>query len=268
MNRILNTLGMASFAAVLGSLAGCAADSGCCGNCTDEKGAQVNASVMTEKSDCCAGKDAAECKDKTGTAAQPATAGGTSPEDINSLDRRLRFDESVKALSFEGGRVSVRPEFAVNRDAAASARAMAGFNDAWGMNHRDRATAYAADAVRFDPQSADAMIALGRSLMMKGKETEAIAAFNSTLAIRPDWIEARTELAMTYWRLNRMPEATAEFNRILEAQPNNGFALERMAIASYYAGDNAAAWRFVDRATAAGHQVPPQLIDQLGQRSR
>lgn len=259
MNCTTNSLSAVSVAAVLAALAGCAADSGCCGD--KEKCAQVNASVMSENAD----------SDKT-TAntvkaeVNTAVDGGASPEDINSLDRRERYDASVRSISFVGGRVSVRPQFEVPRDVAASTRAMAGFNDAWSMNHKDRAVAYAAEAVRFDPQNADAMFALGRALTQKGKSTEALAAFSSAVDLRPAWGEARTELAMTYWRMDRMGDATAEFKRILEAEPNNGFALERLAVASYYAGDKAAAWQYVDRASAAGHQVPPQLIELLGKR--
>src|ERR1043165_9111444 len=72
----------AACAALVVAVSGCAS-SGCCDEKCKDTNAQASASVMADP------------------AMNPTKVEGVGPEDINTLDRRERYDAAVRALSFD-----------------------------------------------------------------------------------------------------------------------------------------------------------------------
>lgn len=188
---------------------------------------------------------------------------GIGPDSIDSVDKRERFDKAVLPLVFTNERVTIKAGYEIAASSGGSAAAVKRGNDAVKLNARDVATVEFVNAIRLNPKNAEAYFGLGSSVTMRGKTSEAIAAYATAIELRPDWIQARYELGMAYWKANRMSDATAQFRVILEQDPQHGPSHERLAVAAYYAGDKQDALRHAAAAKAAGTDVPAQLYELL-----
>lgn len=188
---------------------------------------------------------------------------GIGPDSIDSVDKRERFDKAVLPLEFKNERVTIKAGYEIAASAGGSAAAVRRGNDAVNLNARDVATVEFVNAIRMNPKNADAYLGLGNSVTMRGKTTEAIAAYATALELRPQWVRAQYELGMAYWKAARMEDATAQFRAILARDAQHGPSHERLAVAAYYAGDKQEALRHAAAAKAAGTDVPAQLYELL-----
>ncbi len=193
--------------------------------------------------------------------APPPAADGAMPRDPRGEIKEARFQEAIRGLDFETGLVVVKEPLAGDRDLALEHQALG--LEALAGNRFTGAIKALAHAVRTDPQLAEAHHDLGRALAAKGKTEYAIAAFRTALALEPEPIETRFNLAAALARLGREPEAIDEMQAVIERDPQNAVALERMAVWHYYTGDHAGAWAHVHAARVLGRPLPPQFLALL-----
>ena len=87
------------------------------------------------------------------------------------------------------------------------------------------------------PKDAEAHNLLGSTLLGVGRVPEAIAQFQQAVALRPDFVNARFNLANAFARSNRWQDAIGEYNRVLAAYPNDDVAKQKFAQALVQYGD-------------------------------
>ena len=154
-----------------------------------------------------------------------------------------------RALLLEGTRLAEALrllERAVELDAnRAEYQLYAGWaaNDAGNVPKAERALA---EALRLDQGLADAYWQRGVLRQRQGAARDAIADLAKALELRPSRYEAHASLADAYYDLGKEPQALAEWQQAIQAQPNN------------------ATWRFrYGKLLAANHQTEPSR-EQLG----
>lgn len=202
------------------------------------------------------------CETTPSGQAQPAA--GPSPVNQRELDRQAAWTEAIAGLDFSTGLVVVEnPPAAVN--SARASEMMTQGDEAMNSNHRVQAVKAYADAVRADPGMPEAYYGLGQAMIGRGKIDLAIACFRTVTEMQPRNTDALFELAMALSRDSRDREAMATLNKLIELDPNNGRAHERLAIWNFAINEYEAAWKHVHSAQAAGYGVPPQFIERLGE---
>jgi arylsulfatase A-like enzyme/Flp pilus assembly protein TadD len=75
-------------------------------------------------------------------------------------------------------------------------------------------------ALQLNPQFTLAAMGLGHAAYLAGDNTEAIRAYRLALDLNPENFLIRLALARTYVRLNRLPEAADEQQRVIRDNPN------------------------------------------------
>ncbi len=105
---------------------------------------------------------------------------------------------------------------------------------------------------------------LGRALLAKGKDGNALAAFRTAVSLDPAFTGAAFDLATTLARLGRRAEAIVAMERVIDLDPGRAEAHERLALWSYYAGDTEGARRHARAARDLGHEMPPQFSALIG----
>jgi serine/threonine protein kinase/tetratricopeptide (TPR) repeat protein len=168
----------------------------------------------------------------------------STAKDEPSVDLALRKLESILP--------NARDSAAVN---AQLARALlAKYAMTRQKNFVDDAALYADRAVQFDPQSADAQVALGQARLMTGKPNEALdsfkraislygnsaeayaglgeaqemlghaadaeRAYQRTIQLRPDWPTAFNKYGAFCFKRGRYDEAAKQFRRVVELMPD------------------------------------------------
>jgi len=85
------------------------------------------------------------------------------------------------------------------------------------------------NAVRLQPDDAEAHNLLGATLAAVGRFTDAIAQFQLALRARPDYSNARLNLANAFAKSGRLPEAIENFRQILRDYPEDATAKKLLA---------------------------------------
>lgn len=98
-----------------------------------------------------------------------------------------------------------------------------------------------------------------KQLQGQGRVDEAIQQFRESIRLRPTEVDAYIELGMALFGANRSEEALKEFNRALEAEPENPMALSTLAFYAISTGDETAARQWMRRV----HSQPRVLRDDL-----
>ena len=80
-----------------------------------------------------------------------------------------------------------------------------------------------------EPDMFAARFKTGEALLGLGRVDEALANFVRAGQLRPDDIDTRLYLGRAYEQLGRALEAADTYRRVLELQPSNAVALERIA---------------------------------------
>ena len=201
---------------------------------------------------------------ETTPSGQTQPAAGPSPVNQRELDRQAAWTEAIAGLDFSTGLVVVEnPPVAANP--ARAREMMTQGHEAMNSNHRVQAVKAYADAVRADPDMPEAYYRLGEAMTARGKTDMAIACFRTVTKMQPENTEAHFELAMALSRDSRHEEAIDAMSALLDLDPANGPAHERLAIWYSALNDYGSAWEHVHAAQAAGHGVPPQLINRLSE---
>jgi len=76
------------------------------------------------------------------------------------------------------------------------------------------------EALRIDPNFAEAHFNLGVAYQEKGKLKEAIAEYEKALQIYPKYLEAHNNLGILYFRRGMLDQALAEYQRTIEIKPD------------------------------------------------
>ena len=76
------------------------------------------------------------------------------------------------------------------------------------------------EALRIDPNFAEAHFNLGVAYQEKGKLKEAIAEYQKTLEIYPNYLEAHNNLGILYFRKGLLDQALPEYQKTVEIKPD------------------------------------------------
>lgn len=88
----------------------------------------------------------------------------------------------------------------------------------------------AQETLNKNPNSPEAMINLGFTLIDVKQYEDAGAYFQKAIAIAPKNVEAAVGLGMTYQFVNRLNEAKTQYDKALEIDPNNDLAKVRKGL--------------------------------------
>jgi Tfp pilus assembly protein PilF len=83
-------------------------------------------------------------------------------------------------------------------------------------------------AVKSDPKSAEAHNFLGSALSALGRTGEATEQFRLALALRADYSNARLNLGNALVKAGKFDDAITEYQRILEANPEDELTRDRL----------------------------------------
>jgi tetratricopeptide (TPR) repeat protein len=120
-------------------------------------------------------------------------------------------------------------------------------------------------AIALDPQAVDARVNLANLLSDGERLREAEAQYRKALGIDPENIDARYNLGLLLEDANRLPEALAELRRSVELASDDGDALEALARVLERTGQPAAASDARSRAARLDAEGPmPSVTDDEG----
>ena len=103
-------------------------------------------------------------------------------------------------------------------------------------------------AARRNPAAWPAHNNLGQALAAAGKPGEAIAAYETALQLKPDYVDAHNNLGNALLAVGRPADAIAHFRAILALKPNHAAAHNNLGVALRRTGDGAAALPSLRRA--------------------
>jgi tetratricopeptide (TPR) repeat protein len=107
-------------------------------------------------------------------------------------------------------------------------------------------------AVGLNPNNAEAYYYLGRAYQQAGDlATKQIQAYQRSLEIRPDLVEARIALGSVYWASEMKAEAEREFEGVLEIDPSNVAANNNLGRIRMERGDYPLAEKYFKTALGA-----------------
>lgn len=194
-------------------------------------------------------------------AADTARIDAAASADPSDNPKQAAWKAATRGLHFDTGRLVVDPQGPADADAAF--RHYREGLRLFGENRFVEAIGAYRDALSRWADYPEAIAALGDACRMRGEIAWAIACYRTVLDDEPDRADLRFTLAMMHWADNQPHEAVDEMMRVVEIDPANAQAHERLAIWHYYLDDAAAAWRHVHVARALGHDVSPQFIPLL-----
>jgi len=156
-------------------------------------------------------------------------AGNSTPPvllaNFTKAGRAANIPEFVRAES--GAIQQIRESFINDHSYARQAKTSAGFGDL------ARAEASCRKALALNPKNADALCNLGTILAMKGQVDQAIEHYRAALESAPDLFEAHYSLGVQFMNMDRAAEAIESLQEAVRLQPQNvpcryylGLALE------------------------------------------
>ncbi|MGO9526022.1 MAG: tetratricopeptide repeat protein, partial [Verrucomicrobiia bacterium] len=92
-------------------------------------------------------------------------------------------------------------------------------------------------ALRLDPDLADAHINLGTALMQTGRIQEAIGHYEQALRIKPDFSKGHNALGIALARLGRLPEAISHYEQAVRIDPAHFEAHNNLGVALAQTGN-------------------------------
>ena len=93
-------------------------------------------------------------------------------------------------------------------------------------------------AIERNPRDAGSYALLGDTYFDAERWTEAIDAYQRSLAIEPDNADVSTDLGVSYYSTNRVDEALAQFERSLKVSPNHTKTLFNKGIVLAFGKEN------------------------------
>ncbi len=114
-------------------------------------------------------------------------------------------------------------------------------------------------AVQKDPKLDAAYLNLGSTNNALGDFQAAVAALNTALSLRNDWVIALNQLGLGYRGMNNLPQAIAQFNRVVTLDGNNVGGLFNLGAAQFASGDKKGAKKTQERLK----KIDPSLAGRL-----
>jgi Flp pilus assembly protein TadD len=134
-------------------------------------------------------------------------------------------------------------------------QAEAAFNQ---NNFADAAQAYR-QALKVNPDLAEAHYGLGLALARLDRYQEAVTSFQAALHHKPGWSRALKDLGVTYLKLKRWPEAEKAFKTALTHQPQDAEAYYGLGVAEGRQGKHKEAREAFEKAL----RLKPDYIQAL-----
>lgn len=106
----------------------------------------------------------------------------------------------------------------------------------------------------------------GYALRLEGKSKDAIMEYRRAVAIKPDFVEALVDLGSELINQNKYDEAIDVCNKAISMSPDLWYVYQNLAVALYYKGDYAGAWREVHQCSRHGGHIDERFIALLSQR--
>src|SRR4029453_17295468 len=122
-----------------------------------------------------------------------------------------------------------------------------------------RAIAESTESVRLAPRSAQTQYNLGIALSVRGRRTEAIAAFEAALAIDANYAQAHNNLGALLQLVGRQEPALEHYRRAIALRPDNVEAHLNLGLLLSAQGHLAEAVRALDAALDLTPDLPPAL---------
>src|SRR5262249_42532658 len=107
----------------------------------------------------------------------------------------------------------------------------------------DKASQLASEALKKNPDDAEAGLVKGRVLLAENKPDEAVIEFQSLLKRRPTLAAARYFLATAYVQLRENQKAETELKNVVQSSPNSFQAYATLASLDLTNGNSGAAIR-------------------------
>ena len=114
-------------------------------------------------------------------------------------------------------------------------------------------------AVQKDPKLDAAYMNLGSASNALGDFEAAVAALNTALSLRRDWVPALNQLGVGYRGLNNLTAAIQQFNRVVSLDANNVTGLFNLGSAQFASGDKKGAKKTQERLK----RLNPELAGRL-----
>ena len=92
------------------------------------------------------------------------------------------------------------------------------------LNRQAEARAHYAEAVRLDPNLAEAHARFGLELGRQGDNAAAVEQFSEAVRLKPDFLEARLNFGIALTKQQRTSEAREQFQEVLRRSPTNAVA--------------------------------------------
>ena len=124
------------------------------------------------------------------------------------------------------------------------------------LRNYEKAVPVLRKAVELRPDLTVPRYQLGSALFETGDFAGAAVELEAAVARLPEWAEARFSLATTYARLDRMPDAIREYQKVIEARPNHYGAHLLLGRALALTGDPEAALPNLTKAAAIQPKSP------------
>lgn len=107
----------------------------------------------------------------------------------------------------------------------------------------------ASDALKayYDANSYEINLRLGWLSYLQGQFTESVAYYNKAIALMPYAIEPRLGLVLPVSSLGNWDMAIAQYNKILDIDPNNTISLYRLGLISYDHKDYKLAYQYFEK---------------------
>lgn len=113
----------------------------------------------------------------------------------------------------------------------------------------DTAIAELEGAEQIDPENPEVLYALGTTHARAGRYEEALAYLSKLAEVSgddPNRYKAHSQMALVYLRLQDLPAARQQFERVVELDPTNVTAVYFLVRLSYDAGDDAASLQYIE----------------------
>jgi tetratricopeptide (TPR) repeat protein len=98
------------------------------------------------------------------------------------------------------------------------------------LGRADEAKHALQQALRLDPDNAEAHNTLGNALLRSGERNASVESYRRALAIRPQYAEARNNLGSALRALGRLDEGETELRRAIELHPGYASALANLGL--------------------------------------
>lgn len=130
----------------------------------------------------------------------------------------------------------------------------------------EEAIAQYSEALRIKPDYAEAHFNLGIALGQQGKTNDAIREFRAAIRVKPDYAQAHHNLGSTLDEMGKIDEAIWEYRQAIRIKPDLAEAHNNLAVALYFKGDYAGAWKEARLCQKYGLSPHPDFLKALSKK--